>query len=94
MVYGLYIVLQNSHVNFHNYLANYEFHNNYEGIYSMSDLQDIIAQSTIRAYNAGFEAGKTHVMSAVKFVTFEHYDLEVAAIADLEEELRLRAKNE
>jgi hypothetical protein len=57
----------------------------------MSDLQDIIAKSSIRAYNAGFEAGKRHVLDAVETVTFEHYDLEVAAISDLEEELKLKA---
>jgi len=60
-----------------------------------TDLQDIIAQSTIRAFNAGYkagyDAGKAHVLNAVKFVTFEHHDLEVAAISDLEEELKDRA---
>ena len=58
-----------------------------------TDLQDIIAQSTIRAYNAGYESGKKHVLDAVKFVQFEHYDLLVAAIEDLEEELKLRASS-
>ena len=61
----------------------------------MSDLQDIIAQSTIRAFNAGykagFDAGKAHVLNAVKFVQFEYHDIEVAAISDLEEELADRA---
>lgn len=57
----------------------------------MSDLQDIIAQSTIRAYNVGFEAGMKHVLDAVQTVTFEHYDLQVAAIEDLQEELKLKA---
>jgi hypothetical protein len=56
----------------------------------VSDLQDIIAKSTIRAFNAGYEAGKRYVLEAVETVTFEHYDLEVAAIADLEEELKLK----
>jgi hypothetical protein len=59
----------------------------------VSDLQDIIAQSTIRAYNVGFEAGKKHVLDAVQTVTFEHYDLQVAAIEDLEEELKLKANS-
>ena len=59
----------------------------------MSDLQDVIAKSTIRAYNVGFEAGKRHVLDAVKTVTFEHYDLEVAAIEDLQEELKLKANS-
>lgn len=58
-----------------------------------TDLQDIIAQSTIRAYNAGFESGKKHVLDAVDFVLFEHHDLEVAAKSDLLEELADRAKS-
>jgi hypothetical protein len=57
----------------------------------MSDLQDVIATSTVRAFNAGYEAGKRHVLSAVETVTFEHHDLEVAAISDLQEELKIRA---
>ena len=57
-----------------------------------TDLQDIIAQSTVRAFNAGFEAGKRHVLEAVDFVKFDHHDLEVAAISDLLEELEDRAK--
>jgi hypothetical protein len=60
-----------------------------------TDLQDIIAESTKRAfnagYNAGLEAGKTHVLNAVKFVQFEYKGLEVAAISDLQEELADRA---
>ena len=59
-----------------------------------TDLQDIIAQSTIRAFNAGYMAGKEEVLGAVKAVTFEYRDLEVAAISDLNEELEMRAKNE
>jgi len=56
-----------------------------------TDLQDIIAQSTIRAFNAGYEAGKRHVLEAVETVTFEYHDLEVAAISDLQEELEMKA---
>jgi hypothetical protein len=59
----------------------------------VSDLADIIAQSTIRAFNAGYLAGKEEVLSAVKAVTFDYRDLEVAAISDLQEELEMRAKN-
>lgn len=64
-----------------------------------TDLQDIIAQSTIRAFNAGYrqgkgegiEIGRDQILDAVKFVTFEYHDLQVAAISDLEEELKDRA---
>jgi len=59
-----------------------------------TDLQDIIAQSSIRAFNAGYEAGRQSVLDAVNFVKFEYRDLEVAAISDLEEELESRMKNE
>lgn len=57
-----------------------------------TDLQDIIAQSTIRAYNAGFNSGVKHVLDAIDTVKFEHYDLEVAAISDLDDELQIRSK--
>jgi hypothetical protein len=56
----------------------------------MSDLQDIIAQSTLRAFNAGYNAGRQDVIDAVNFVKFEYHDLEIAAISDLEEELEAR----
>jgi hypothetical protein len=59
----------------------------------VSDLQDIIGSNTVRAFNAGYETGKREVLEAVEFVKFEHYDLEVAAVEDLKEELKLRAKN-
>lgn len=59
-----------------------------------TDLQDIIAQSSIRAFNAGYEAGRQSVLDAVNFVKFEYRDLEVAAISDLEEELESRMKND
>jgi hypothetical protein len=59
-----------------------------------TDLQDIIAQSSIRAFNAGYAAGRQEVLDAVNFVKFEYRDLEVAAISDLEEELESRMKNE
>jgi flagellar biosynthesis/type III secretory pathway protein FliH len=61
-----------------------------------TDLQDIIAQSTIRAFNAGYRQGRTEgyeaglerAIEAAKFVQFDHYDLEVVALSDFEEELR------
>lgn len=61
-----------------------------------TDLQDIIAQSTIRAFNAGYRQGTTEgyqaglqrAIEAAKFVQFDHYDLEVVALSDFEEELR------
>lgn len=58
----------------------------------MSDLQDIIASNTVRAFNAGYESGKRAVLEAVKFVSFEFDDLTVAAISDIEDELKERAK--
>lgn len=59
----------------------------------MSDLQDIIATNTVRAFNAGYESGKNAVLEAVKFVSFELDDLTVAAISDIEDELQERAKS-
>jgi hypothetical protein len=64
-----------------------------------TDLQDIIVQSTIRAFNAGYRQGKSEgyeaglemAIEAAKFVQFDHYDLEVVALSDLEEELKDRA---
>lgn len=58
----------------------------------MSDLQDIIASNTVRAFNAGYAAGRQEVLSAVKFVQVDYYDHEVVIISDLEEELADRAK--
>jgi hypothetical protein len=60
----------------------------------VSDLQDIIVTSTVRAFNAGYAAGRQEVLSAVEAVKFEYRDIEVAAISDLNDELELRAKNE
>jgi hypothetical protein len=65
----------------------------------VSDLQDIIAEATIRAFNAGYSQGKTEgykagierALEAARFVKFEHYDLEVIALSDLEEEVELPA---
>lgn len=67
-----------------------------------TDLQDIIAESTIRAFNAGYNQGKgegiaigrDQILDAIKFVTFEYHDLEVAAISDLTEELKDRGYSE
>jgi hypothetical protein len=58
----------------------------------VSDLQDIIASNTVRAFNAGYAAGRQEVLAAVQFVKFERDDLEVVAISDLMEELDERAK--
>jgi len=76
-----------------------------------TDQQDIIASSSVKAFNAGYaagkreaitddqtviffnagyQAGKRHVLDAVETVTFEHHDLEVAAISDLQEELKIK----
>lgn len=57
----------------------------------MSDLQDIIVSSTVRAFNAGFAAGKQEVLSAIETVAFHYNDVEVAAVADLQDELKIRA---
>jgi hypothetical protein len=64
----------------------------------MSDLQEVIVEATIRAFNAGYSQGKTEgyeagierSLEAAKFVKFDHYDLEVIALSDFEEELRIR----
>ena len=58
----------------------------------MNDLQDVIVESTIRAFNAGYAAGLERAKEAARFVKFEHYDLEVIALSDFEEELKLGAK--
>jgi hypothetical protein len=65
----------------------------------VSDLQEIIAEATIRAFNAGYSQGKTEgyqagiqrALEAARFVKFEHHDLEVIALSDLEEEVQLPA---
>jgi len=62
-----------------------------------TDLQDIIASSSVKAFNAGYAAGilegQKRVLEAAKFVQFDHHDLDVVALTDLEEELQIRAKN-
>jgi flagellar biosynthesis/type III secretory pathway protein FliH len=63
----------------------------------VSDLQEVIAQATIRAFNAGYSQGKTEgyqsgierALEAARFVKFDHHDLEVVALSDLEEEVKL-----
>jgi flagellar biosynthesis/type III secretory pathway protein FliH len=63
----------------------------------VSDLQEVIVEATIRAFNAGYAQGKTEgyeagierAVEAARFVKFEHYDLEVVALSDLEEEIKL-----
>jgi hypothetical protein len=59
-----------------------------------TDLQDIIVNSSVKAFNAGYAAGilegQNRVLEAAKFVQFDHHDLEVVALSDLEEELRDR----
>lgn len=65
----------------------------------MSDLQEVIVESTIRAFNAGYSQGKAEgfqdgvrrALEAAKFVKFDYYDLEVIALSDLEEELEISA---
>jgi len=63
----------------------------------MSDLQDIIASNTVRAFNAGYAAGilegQKRALEAAKFVQFDHHDLDVVALSDLEEELKIRGNN-
>jgi hypothetical protein len=64
-----------------------------------TDLQDIIVEATIRAFNAGYSQGKTEgyqagierALEAARFVKFDHHDLEVIALSDLEEEVKLSA---
>lgn len=66
-----------------------------------TDLQDIIVEATIRAFNAGYAQGKTEgyeagierALEAARFVKFEHYDLEVIALSDLEEEVKFPANS-
>lgn len=60
-----------------------------------TDLQDIIANSSVRAFNAGYAAGilqgQQQALEAAKFVQFDCHDVDVIALSDLEEELRIRA---
>jgi hypothetical protein len=63
-----------------------------------TDLQEIIAESTIRAFNAGYLQGKTEgyaagvqlALKAAKFVAFGHSDFEsdILALSDFEEEVK------
>lgn len=63
----------------------------------MSDLQDIIATNTVRAFNAGYAAGvlegQKRAIEAARFVQFDYHDLDVVALSDLEEELQIRGSN-
>jgi hypothetical protein len=63
----------------------------------VSDLQDIIASSSVNAFNAGYAAGilegQNRALEAAKFVQFDHHDLDVVALSDLEEELKIRGNN-
>jgi hypothetical protein len=60
-----------------------------------TDLQDIIASSSVKAFNAGYAAGilegQSRALEAAKFVQFDCHDVDVIALSDLEEELRIRA---
>jgi hypothetical protein len=60
-------------------------------------LQDIIASSSVKAFNAGYAAGilegQNRALEAAKFVQFDHHDLAVVALSDLEEELKIRGNN-
>ena len=62
-----------------------------------TDLQDIIANSSVKAFNAGYAAGilegQNRALEAAKFVQFDHHDLDVVAVSDLEEELKIRGNN-
>ena len=62
-----------------------------------TDLQDIIASSSVKAFNAGYAAGilegQNRALDAAKFVQFDHHDLDVVALSDLEEELKIRSNN-
>lgn len=63
-----------------------------------TDLQDIIAESTIRAFNAGYRQGKSEgyeagiekALEAAKFVAFGHSDFQsdILAFSDFEEEVK------
>lgn len=63
-----------------------------------TDLQEIIAQSTIRAFNAGYSQGKSEgyeagiekALKAAKFVSFGHsdFDSDILALSDFEEEVQ------
>jgi len=56
----------------------------------MSDLNEIIAQATVRAYNAGYQAGIEKALEAAKFVAFGHSDFQsdILAFSDFEEEVK------
>jgi hypothetical protein len=62
-----------------------------------TDLQDIIASSSVKAFNAGYAAGilegQNRALEAAKFVQFDHHDLDVVALSDFEEELKSRGNN-
>ena len=62
-----------------------------------TDLQDIIASSSVKAFNAGYAAGilegQSRALEAAKFVQFDCHDVDVIALSDLEEELRIRASS-
>jgi hypothetical protein len=62
-----------------------------------TDLQDIIASSSVKAFNAGYAAGilegQNRALEAAKFVQFDHHDLDVVALSDFEEELKARGNN-
>ena len=56
----------------------------------MSDLQELIASSSIKAFNQGVQHERERILKAIKFVSFDddRYD-RILAIKDLEEELEL-----
>ena len=62
-----------------------------------TDLQDIIASSSVKAFNAGYAAGilegQSRALEAAKFVQFDCHDVDVIALSDLEEELRIRSQS-
>lgn len=56
----------------------------------MSDLPELIASSSIKAFNQGVLHERDRILKAVKFVSFDddRYD-RILAVSDLEEELEL-----
>lgn len=56
----------------------------------MKELNEVIAEATIRAFNAGYKTGIEKAVQAAKFVSFGHsdYESDILALSDFEEELK------
>jgi hypothetical protein len=56
----------------------------------MRELNEVIAEATIRAFNAGYQTGLDKALTAAKFVSFGHSDFEsdILALSDFEEEVK------